>query len=119
MLEERRGADGDRQDRTDTEIDGEPTRDLYQAQRAWDELEVGAVLIGDSPSFRVDHMPYGGVKDSGLGREGLRFTLVGLELWARIYLRGEKPDALASELLASSPAASSTSKQLPPPSRGR
>jgi asparagine synthase (glutamine-hydrolysing) len=52
-------------------------------------------------------------------REGLRFLLLGLELWGRIYLRGEKPDALASELLASSPVASSTSKQLPPPSRGR
>jgi asparagine synthase (glutamine-hydrolysing) len=51
-------------------------------------------------------------------RDGLRFSLVGLELWARLYLRGEKPDALAGELLAGS-AASSTSKQLPPPSRGR
>jgi asparagine synthase (glutamine-hydrolysing) len=52
-------------------------------------------------------------------RDHLRFSLVGLELWARIYLRGEKPDALAGELLACSPVASSTSKQLPPPSRGR
>jgi len=51
------------------------TRDLYKAQQAFDELEVGAVLIGDVPSFRVDHMPYGGVKDSGFGREGLRFAI--------------------------------------------
>jgi len=51
------------------------TRDLYRAQRAWDALEVGGVLIGDVPSFRVDHMPYGGVKDSGLGREGIRFAM--------------------------------------------
>lgn len=51
------------------------TRDLYKAQRAWDELEVGGVVIGDVPSFRVDHMPYGGVKDSGLGREGIRFAM--------------------------------------------
>ncbi len=51
------------------------TRDLYKAQRAWDELEVGGVVIGDVPSFRVDHMPYGGVKDSGLGREGLRWAM--------------------------------------------
>jgi acyl-CoA reductase-like NAD-dependent aldehyde dehydrogenase len=51
------------------------TRDLYRAQRAWDVLEVGGVLIGDVPSFRVDHMPYGGVKDSGLGREGVRFAI--------------------------------------------
>jgi len=51
------------------------TRDLYRAQRAWDELEVGGVIIGDVPSWRVDHMPYGGVKDSGLGREGVRWAI--------------------------------------------
>lgn len=51
------------------------TRDLYKMQRAWDELEVGGVIIGDVPSWRVDHMPYGGVKDSGLGREGVRFAM--------------------------------------------
>jgi len=51
------------------------TRDLYKAQRAWDVLEVGGVIIGDVPSWRVDHMPYGGVKDSGLGREGLRWAM--------------------------------------------
>ena len=51
------------------------TRDLYRAQQAWDVLEVGGVLVGDVPSFRVDHMPYGGVKDSGLGREGVRFAM--------------------------------------------
>jgi acyl-CoA reductase-like NAD-dependent aldehyde dehydrogenase len=51
------------------------TRDLYKAQRAWDRLSVGAVLIGEVPSWRVDHMPYGGVKDSGFGREGLRFAI--------------------------------------------
>lgn len=51
------------------------TRDLYKAQRAWDRLEVGAVVIGDVPSYRVDNMPYGGVKESGLGREGIRFAI--------------------------------------------
>ncbi|KJS29429.1 MAG: aldehyde dehydrogenase [Desulfatitalea sp. BRH_c12] len=51
------------------------TRDLYRAQMAWDRLEVGAVIVGDVPSWRVDHMPYGGVKDSGLGREGLRYAI--------------------------------------------
>jgi len=51
------------------------TRDLYHAQRAWDVLEVGGVLIGDAPSWRVDHMPYGGVKSSGLGREGIRWAM--------------------------------------------
>jgi acyl-CoA reductase-like NAD-dependent aldehyde dehydrogenase len=51
------------------------TRDIYRAQHAWDRLEVGGVIIGDVPSWRVDHMPYGGVKDSGLGREGLRYAI--------------------------------------------
>src|ERR1700755_2427949 len=51
------------------------TRDLYKAMRAWDKLEVGGVVIGDVPSYRVDNMPYGGVKDSGLGREGVRFAM--------------------------------------------
>lgn len=51
------------------------TRDIYHAQRAWDRLEVGGVIIGDVPSWRVDHMPYGGVKDSGLGREGITFAM--------------------------------------------
>jgi len=51
------------------------TRDIYKIQHAWDELEVGGVVIGDVPSWRVDNMPYGGVKDSGLGREGIRFAM--------------------------------------------
>ncbi len=51
------------------------TRDLYNANKAWDTLEVGGVIIGDVPSWRVDHMPYGGVKDSGLGREGITFAM--------------------------------------------
>ena len=48
------------------------TNDLEHAFSAWDELEVGGVLINEVPSWRVDHLPYGGVKDSGLGREGIR-----------------------------------------------
>ena len=51
------------------------TRDLYKMLKAWDRLEVGGVVIGDVPSYRVDNMPYGGVKDSGLGREGIRFAI--------------------------------------------
>lgn len=47
------------------------TRDLHKATRAWNQLQVGGVVIGDVPSFRVDHMPYGGVKESGFGREGV------------------------------------------------
>ena len=51
------------------------TRDLFQALDAWDRLDVGGVVINDVPSYRVDNMPYGGVKDSGLGREGVRFAM--------------------------------------------
>ncbi len=51
------------------------TNDLRRAYQAWDELEVGGVVINDVPSWRVDHMPYGGVKESGLGREGVRFAI--------------------------------------------
>jgi glyceraldehyde-3-phosphate dehydrogenase (NADP+) len=51
------------------------TRDIVRLMRAWDELEVGAVIAGDVPSFRIDHMPYGGVKDSGCGREGIRYAI--------------------------------------------
>ncbi len=51
------------------------TRDIYKIQKAWDTLDVGGVVIGDVPSWRVDHMPYGGVKESGLGREGIRFAI--------------------------------------------
>lgn len=51
------------------------TRDLFQALDAWDRLDVGGVIINDVPSYRVDNMPYGGVKDSGLGREGVRFAM--------------------------------------------
>ncbi len=51
------------------------TNDLAHAMRAWDELETGGVVVNDVPSFRVDNMPYGGVKRSGLGREGVRYAM--------------------------------------------
>src|SRR6202167_2973803 len=51
------------------------TRDVKLLFQAYDELEVGALIAGDIPSFRIDNMPYGGVKDSGLGREGLRYAI--------------------------------------------
>ncbi|AND68321.1 aldehyde dehydrogenase [Dyella thiooxydans] len=51
------------------------TNRLDHAMRAWDELEQGGVVINDVPSFRVDNMPYGGVKLSGLGREGVRYAI--------------------------------------------
>jgi len=51
------------------------TRDAKLMFTAYEELEVGGLIAGDVPSFRIDHMPYGGIKDSGLGREGLRYAI--------------------------------------------
>ncbi len=69
------------------------TRDLYKMQQAWDTLEVGGVIIGDVPSWRVDHMPYGGVKDSGLGREGIRFAMEDMSEIRNLVIR--RPAALS------------------------
>ena len=57
-----------------------PDRRLHERPRrtpgaAFGELEVGGVIVNDIPTYRIDHMPYGGVKDSGLGREGLRWAI--------------------------------------------
>jgi acyl-CoA reductase-like NAD-dependent aldehyde dehydrogenase len=51
------------------------TRDFKLVMKAFEELEVGGVIVGDSSAWRIDHMPYGGVKDSGMGREGLRYAI--------------------------------------------
>ncbi len=51
------------------------TNDLSNAWRAFGELQVGGVIVNDIPTYRIDHMPYGGVKDSGHGREGLRWAI--------------------------------------------
>ena len=51
------------------------TQNLNKMMYAWDQLHVGGVIINDIPSFRVDNMPYGGVKDSGLGREGIHSAI--------------------------------------------
>lgn len=51
------------------------TRDIHKVLEAWDHLDVGGVVVNDVSSYRVDNMPYGGVKDSGLGREGIRFAM--------------------------------------------
>ena len=51
------------------------SRDLTQALAAFDRLQVGGVILNDVPSWRMDSMPYGGIKDSGLGREGPRYTI--------------------------------------------
>jgi acyl-CoA reductase-like NAD-dependent aldehyde dehydrogenase len=51
------------------------TRDLKLLFSAFEQLEVGGVIAGDVSAFRIDHMPYGGVKESGMGREGLRYAI--------------------------------------------
>lgn len=51
------------------------THDARLIFRAYEELQVGGVVAGDVPTFRIDHMPYGGTKDSGTGREGLRYAI--------------------------------------------
>ncbi|WDI41337.1 aldehyde dehydrogenase family protein [Bremerella sp. P1] len=51
------------------------TRDIQKIMKSWDTMDVGGIIIGDVPSWRVDHMPYGGVKESGIGREGVRFAM--------------------------------------------
>ncbi len=51
------------------------TASLEHALQAWERIEVGGVIINDIPTYRIDHMPYGGVKDSGLSREGLRYAI--------------------------------------------
>jgi glyceraldehyde-3-phosphate dehydrogenase (NADP+) len=51
------------------------TNDLGHAWSAFEELEVGGVIVNDVPTYRIDHMPYGGSKDSGIGREGVRYAI--------------------------------------------
>ena len=51
------------------------TNDVHEINYAFNNLEVGGVINNDVPTFRVDHMPYGGVKNSGFGREGLKYAI--------------------------------------------
>ena len=51
------------------------TSDLKRIESAYRKLEVGGVIVGDVPTYRADHMPYGGAKDSGFGREGVRYAI--------------------------------------------
>jgi glyceraldehyde-3-phosphate dehydrogenase (NADP+) len=51
------------------------TNDLKKAFQAYESLDVGGVICNDIPTFRIDHMPYGGVKESGFGREGLKYAI--------------------------------------------
>src|SRR6185437_1334349 len=51
------------------------TRDAGLIQQAYGALQVGALIVGDAPTWRLDSMPYGGAKDSGEGREGVRYAM--------------------------------------------
>ena len=64
------------------------TPNVGQALRAFAELNFGGVLINDVPTFRVDNVPYGGTKDSGLGREGVRFAMEELTEPRLLVMRG-------------------------------
>ena len=68
------------------------TRDLFHMLKAWDRLDVGGVVINDVPSYRVDNMPYGGVKDSGLGREGVRFAMEDMTEIRNLVIRRRPQD---------------------------
>jgi acyl-CoA reductase-like NAD-dependent aldehyde dehydrogenase len=64
------------------------TDSLTHTLAAWDELEVGGVVVGDVPSFRVDNMPYGGVKGSGFGREGVKYAIADMTEERLLVVRG-------------------------------
>ena len=51
------------------------TNGIDEMNQAYNELEVGGVIVNDVPTFRVDHMPYGGIKNSGFGREGVKYSI--------------------------------------------
>ena len=69
------------------------TRDLKLSMHAFETLEVGGVLINQVPTFRVENMPYGGVKDSGFGREGVRYAMEEMTELRSLILRVETPPA--------------------------
>jgi acyl-CoA reductase-like NAD-dependent aldehyde dehydrogenase len=73
------------------------TRDLFQMFDAWDRLEVGGIIINDVPSYRVDNMPYGGVKDSGLGREGIRFAMEDMTEIRNLVIRRRQDEGPAKK----------------------
>ena len=65
------------------------TNNIMEMDEAFSSLEVGGVIINDVPTFRVDHMPYGGIKDSGLGREGVKYAIMDM-MEARILVKSFK-----------------------------
>ncbi len=63
------------------------TDSIAEMDFAFNNLEVGGLMINDIPTFRVDHMPYGGVKDSGLGREGVKYAILDM-MEPRLMVKG-------------------------------
>jgi acyl-CoA reductase-like NAD-dependent aldehyde dehydrogenase len=63
------------------------TNDLKRVKQAVERLEVGGVIVNDSPAFRVDNMPYGGAKLSGFGREGVRYAIGEMSELRTVVLR--------------------------------
>ena len=73
------------------------TNDLGHSWQAFNELEVGGVIVNDVPTYRIDNMPYGGVKDSGLGREGVRWAIEDMtEIRLMVVAEPDKPAPPAS-----------------------
>ena len=68
------------------------TRDLFNMLKAWDGIDAGGIVINDVPSWRSDAMPYGGVKDSGLGREGVRFAIEDMTEIRNLVIRRRDSD---------------------------
>jgi acyl-CoA reductase-like NAD-dependent aldehyde dehydrogenase len=66
------------------------TRDIDRALKAIQRLNFGGVIINDTPNFRADHMPYGGNRQSGLGREGLRFAIEEMTNIQMVVIRMKK-----------------------------
>jgi acyl-CoA reductase-like NAD-dependent aldehyde dehydrogenase len=66
------------------------TNDMRKILRAFEQLDVGAVVINDVPGFRVDHAPYGGSKQSGIGREGVRYAIEEMTELRMLILGGDR-----------------------------
>ncbi len=64
------------------------TDSLTRVREAFDKLDVGALVVNDTPSVRVDAMPYGGRRDSGIGREGVRYAIEEMTEPKMLVMRG-------------------------------
>jgi acyl-CoA reductase-like NAD-dependent aldehyde dehydrogenase len=62
------------------------TNEIHEMDKAFKEIDAGGVILNDAPTFRVDHMPYGGIKESGLGREGIKYAMMDM-LEAKILVK--------------------------------